>query len=111
MRGNLVQRLLGRNRVEVENSDRLAPGGLAANGHLGDVHIVLAEERPDESDQTWHIAVTEQQEHTVKVGIETVGAEMGESQLPVPEQGAGGAVFLAVSVDNYFQQRAKIAFF
>src|SRR5262249_18466339 len=48
---DLAQRLLRRRVVEVEHRDGLAAGDLPADRHLGDVDVVLAEDRADEADQ------------------------------------------------------------
>ena len=57
VRPHLRKRLLRRRAVEVQHRDRLAAGLLPADGHLGDVHAVLAEDRADEADQPRHVAV------------------------------------------------------
>jgi len=111
MRGDLVERLLRRHRVEVEHGDGLAPRRLPADRHLGDVDIVLAEQGADETDQAGNIAVAEQKQHAIEMGVEAVGPQMGEAQLPVAEQGAGGPVLLAVGMNNNLKKRTEIAFF
>ena len=46
-----------RDGVEIEDADGFAAGSGAADGHLGDVHAVLAEDRADGADDAGHVAV------------------------------------------------------
>ena len=80
--------LLRRLAVEVQDGDGLAAGQLPADGHLGDVDLVLAEDRADEADQARHVAVREDQHDAVHVGVEVVRAELHEAQILVAEQRA-----------------------
>ena len=69
-----------------------------AHGHLGDVHPVGAEDRADFADDARHVAVCENHENAVEVGVETEIAELDQAGHVVAENRAGrqtlgGAVY------------------
>ena len=50
----------------------------AADRHLGNVHVVSAEDRADHSDDARHVVMCEDQQDTIQVGLEAVVAEPDE---------------------------------
>ena len=53
---HFVERRWRRGLVEVQHADRFAPLGFAADGHLGDVDLVRAENRAHRADDARHVA-------------------------------------------------------
>ncbi len=108
MPAHLAQRLLRRRAVEVEHGDGLAARHLPADGHLGDVDLMLAEDGADVADQPRQVAVVEQQHHAVHAGVEMIRAQLHQAQELVAEQRPRRGVDLAVSVQVGLDQRAEV---
>ena len=111
MVANLVDRRLGRDRVQLHHADRLAPRFVvsAADVHLGDVHMIPAERIADEPDQAGDVAVGEQKQIAVEMGVEPVGAKADEPEKLLAEEGAGGHIRFLVGRDLGLDQRAEVA--
>ena len=79
--------------VEVEDADGVAAGGGAADGHLGDVDAVIAEDGADGADDAGHVVVREDEQVAVEIGFEAEIAEADEAGHVVAEERAAGDEF------------------
>ena len=107
----MFNRFRRRLAVQVHDRDGFAAFFLPTHGHVGDVDILLPKKIADEADQAWHIAVREQQQGAVEVGVQPVWPKLDKAQVAVAKQGAAGAVLLFVGMHHYLNKRAEIAFF
>ena len=62
-----------------------------ADGHLADIDTVLAEDRPDFTDDPWHIVVGEEKHVSIEVGFHAVVIDRDESGHAVAEDGHSGS--------------------
>ena len=62
--------VFGGEAVEIEDADGGAAGGGAADRHLGDVDLVVAENRADRADDAGHVVVGEDQQVAVQIGFQ-----------------------------------------
>lgn len=78
--------------VQGEDADGLAAGflGLAADGHLGDVHAVGAEDAADLADHAGRVAVLEDHQRAIQVALQVAAGLLDQSGHVVAEQGARG---------------------
>jgi nondiscriminating aspartyl-tRNA synthetase len=90
----------GRLRVQRERHQRLVSATRARDGHVGDVHAGLPEERPDPADHTRDVVVAEEDHQRRELHLEL---EPQRADQPVPvvvaDRRAGDANFVAVRAD------------
>src|SRR5579871_4293551 len=78
--------------IDVEDGDGFAAGlgRRAADGHAGNVDVVPAEDGADMADEPGLIAVREDRERAVEVGVEAELAKLHQAQEFVAEERAAG---------------------
>ena len=83
--------LRGGDAVEVDDADGLAALLLAADIHLGDIDPFVAQRPADEADQAGPVHVREDQQCSIDMGVEQVGAQPDEAEELLAKQGARAA--------------------
>ena len=74
MAAHFLQSPFARHAVEIQDPHRFAARHLSANVHLRDVHPVRAENGAHEANQPGHVAVGEDEEGAVEMGVEAAMA-------------------------------------
>ena len=89
---DLRQGLGRRLAIEIQNADRFAARRSAADRHLGDVHVVPAEDRAHAADDARHVVMAEHQQPAVQIRFQPEVVERHQPRHVLAEDRARGPV-------------------